>query len=269
MMSERPIAVTDFKRMKEQKTRITALTAYEAVFAHLLDESGIDIILVGDSLANVFQGRDTTLPVTIEQMIYHGEIVARSVKRAFVTVDMPFMSFQISLEDALRNAGRLVKETGCKAVKLEGGTDIIKTVRHIVTAGIPVLGHVGMTPQSVNVFGGYGLRGKENRSQVMEDAFAVEEAGAFAVVLEKIPKELAAEITGKLAIPTIGIGAGPECDGQILVSADMLGLFLGNQPRFVRRYAELGNLTLEAFRRYIDEVRSGAFPSDKESYSEF
>ncbi|MFA6471615.1 MAG: 3-methyl-2-oxobutanoate hydroxymethyltransferase [Candidatus Latescibacterota bacterium] len=268
MMTERPLAVTDFKKMKEQKTRITVLTAYDACFAYLLDESGIDMVLVGDSLANVFQGRNTTLPVTIEQMIYHGEIVARSVKRAFVAIDMPFMSFQVSPEDALRNAGRMVKETGCRAVKVEGGTDMIETIRHIVKAGIPVIGHVGMTPQSVNVFGGYGLRGKQNRSQVIEDAVAVEEAGAFAVVLEKIPKELAAEITGKLSIPTIGIGAGPECDGQVLVGADMLGLFSGMQPRFVRRYAELGDAVREAFRRYIDDVRSGAFPSDKESYSE-
>lgn len=265
-MPERPLAVTDFKRMKSEKTRITALTAYDAVFAELLDESGIDLILVGDSLANVFQGRDTTLPVTLEQMIYHGEIVARAVKRAFVVIDMPFMSFQVSPEDALRNAGRMVKETGCRAVKVEGGTDIRDTVRRIVNTGIPVLGHVGLTPQSVNVFGGYGVQGKDNRARVIEDACAVQEAGAFAVVLEKIPRELASEITGKLAIPTIGIGAGPECDGQILVSADMLGLFIGFKPRFVRRYADLGNLSREAFQRYVEDVRSGAFPSGEESY---
>jgi 3-methyl-2-oxobutanoate hydroxymethyltransferase len=267
-MSEQPLSVTDFKKMKSQRTRITVLTAYDALFSRLLDESGIDIILVGDSLANVFQGYDTTLPVTIEQMIYHGEIVAREVKRAFVAIDMPFMSFQVSVEDALRNAGKMIKETGCKAVKLEGGTEMMETIRKIVNIGIPVLGHVGLTPQSVNVFGGYGLQGKKNRSQVMEDAFAVEEAGAFAVVLEKMPKELAVEITGKLSIPTIGIGAGSGCDGQVLVSADMLGLFSGFQPRFVRRYAELGDTTREAFKRYIEDVRSGAFPSDNESYSE-
>jgi 3-methyl-2-oxobutanoate hydroxymethyltransferase len=267
-MSERPLTVTDFKRMKSEKTRITSLTAYDAIFARLLDESGIDLILVGDSLANVFQGRDTTLPVTLEQMIYHGEIVARAVKRAFVVVDMPFMSFQVAPEDALRNAGRMVKETGCRAVKVEGGTDIRDTITRMVHAGIPVLGHVGLTPQSVNAFGGYGIQGKKNRARVIDDACAVQEAGAFAVVLEKIPKELAAEITGMLAIPTLGIGAGPECDGQILVMPDMLGLFSGFKPKFARRFAELGNLSREAFQKYIEEVRSGSFPSDEESYSE-
>jgi 3-methyl-2-oxobutanoate hydroxymethyltransferase len=201
MMPERPLAVTDFKRMKSEKTRITALTAYDALFAELLDESGIDIILVGDSLANVFQGRDTTLPVTMEQMIYHGEIVARAVKRAFVVIDMPFMSFQVSLEDALRNAGRIVKETGCQAVKLEGGTGIRETVKQIVKIGIPVLGHVGMTPQSVNVFGGYGVRGKEDRAQVMEDALRWRKRAHLRWFSKKYRKSLPRRLPGSSPFP--------------------------------------------------------------------
>jgi 3-methyl-2-oxobutanoate hydroxymethyltransferase len=253
--------------MKREGARITALTAYDALFARMLDESGIDLILVGDSLANVFQGRETTIPVTLEQMIYHGEIVARSVRRAFVVVDMPFMSYQVSAEEALRNAGKMVKEIGCKGVKIEGGVARQATIRRIVETGIPVLGHVGMTPQSVLVFGGYGLQGRVNRETVIADARAVEDAGAFAVVLEKIPRELAAEITGMLSIPTIGIGAGPECDGQILVTPDMLGLFTGFKARFVRRYAELGAVAADAVSRYIADVRGGGFPGEEESYT--
>jgi 3-methyl-2-oxobutanoate hydroxymethyltransferase len=261
------MTVNDFGAMKREGTRITALTAYDALFARLLDESGIELILVGDSLANVFQGRETTIPVTLEQMIYHGEIVARSVRRAFVVVDMPFMSCQVSAGEALRNAGRVVKKTGCKGVKIEGGAARYATIKRIVAAGIPVLGHVGMTPQSVLVFGGYGLQGKVNRETVIADARAVADAGAFAVVLEKIPRELAAEITGMLSIPTIGIGAGPECDGQILVTPDMLGLFTGFKARFVRRYAELGAMAADAVSRYIADVRGGGFPGEEESYT--
>jgi len=267
-MELKSLTVNDFAVMKRERVRIAALTAYDALFARLLDESGVDLILVGDSLANVFQGRDTTIPVTLEQMIYHGEIVARAVRRAFVVVDMPFMSFQVSDEDALRNVGRVVKETGCRGVKIEGGAARRATIRRIVDAGIPVLGHVGLTPQSVNILGGYGLQGRENREAVIADARAVEEAGAFAVVLEKIPRELAAEITGALSIPTIGIGAGPGCDGQILVTPDMLGFFTGFKARFVRRYAELGALSAEAIARYIADVREGGFPAEEESYSE-
>ncbi len=267
-MAVRPLSVTDFKTMKLEGTRIAVLTAYDAIFARILDESGIDIVLVGDSLANVFQGRSTTIPVTLDEMIYHGEIVARAVKRAFVVVDMPFMSFQVSSEDALRNAGRVIKETGAKAVKIEGGSGRTDTIRRIVDAGIPVLGHVGLTPQSVNVFGGYGVQGRSNRESVLKDARATADAGAFAVVLEKIPRELAGEITHSIPIPTIGIGAGPDCDGQVLVTPDLLGLFTDFKARFVRRYAELGEISARAFRAYIDDVRSGGFPSDDESYSD-
>ncbi|MHB9030343.1 MAG: 3-methyl-2-oxobutanoate hydroxymethyltransferase [Candidatus Latescibacterota bacterium] len=267
-MSEKPMTVNDFRTMKQGGKRIACLTAYDALFARLLDEAGMDLILVGDSLANVFQGRETTIPVTLEQMIYHGEIVARAVRRAFVAVDMPFLSFQVNSEDALRNAGRMVKETGCQGVKIEGGITMRETIRRIVDAGIPVLGHVGMTPQSVNVFGGFGLQGRENRQAVVKDALAVEESGAFAVVLEKIPRELAAEITGRLSIPTIGIGAGAGCDGQVLVTPDMLGLFSDFRPRFARRYAEIGDIAGNCFRNYIADVRSGDFPSESESYTE-
>ncbi len=267
-MTERPLNVNDFRTMKREGRRIAVLTAYDALLARLLDAVGIDIILVGDSLANVFQGRDTTIPVTLEQMIYHGEIVARSVRRAFVAVDLPFMSYQVNSEDALRNAGRVFQQTGCKAVKLEGGATMRETIRRIVDTGIPVIGHVGMTPQSVHAFGGFGLQGKDNREAVMKDALEVEAAGAFAVVLEKIPRELAAEITERLSIPTIGIGAGAYCDGQVLVTPDILGLFGDFQPRFVRRYAEMGHLAADAFRGYIEDVRSGAFPSDAESYTD-
>jgi 3-methyl-2-oxobutanoate hydroxymethyltransferase len=266
-MPEKPVTVNDFRTMKQEGKRIACLTAYDALFARLLDEAGMDLILVGDSLANVFQGKETTIPVTLEQIIYHGEIVARVVKHAFVAVDMPFLSFQVSGEEALRNAGRIVKETGCKAVKMEGGITRRETIRRVVDAGIPVIGHVGMTPQSVNVFGGFRIQGRENRQAVIQDALAVEESGAFAVVLEKIPRELAAEITGRLSIPTIGIGAGAGCDGQVLVTPDMLGLFSDFRPRFARRYAEMGDLARDCFRNYIADVRSGDFPSEEESYT--
>ena len=265
-MSEKPVTVNDFKRMKKEGAPIAALTAYDSVFAALLDKAGIDLILVGDSLANVFQGRKTTIPVTIEDMIYHAEIVARSVKRAFVVVDMPFLSFQINPEDALRNAGSLIKKTGCSAVKLEGGFTVTGAIRKIVDAGIPVLGHLGLTPQSVNVYGGYGVQGKDNGQKLIGEAQAVEEAGAFAVVIEKIPRKLAKDITEKLTIPTIGIGAGPDCDGQILVTTDMLGLNPGFNPKFVRRFADLAGNALAGLKGYCEDVRSRQFPSDDESY---
>ena len=207
-MTGKRITVTDFAKMKAEGKRITVLTAYDALTAMLLDEAGIDMILVGDSLGNVFQGRDTTLPVTLDNMIYHGEIVSRAAKHAFVTVDMPFMSFQVSVEEAVRNAGEIMKKTGCHAVKLEGGKVSARQIEGIVTAGIPVMGHVGLTPQSIHVFGGYGVRGKHNPEAVIDDALAVQAAGAFAIVLEKMPRSLSKQITEKLDIPTIGIGAG-------------------------------------------------------------
>jgi len=265
-MTDKPLTVNDFLRMKKKGINITALTAYDALFASLLDEAGIDLILVGDSLGNVFQGRETTISVTLENMIYHGEIVARSVKKAFVVVDMPFMSFQVSSEDALMNAGAVMKKTGCKAVKLEGGVAIADTIRRMVEIGIPVLGHIGLTPQSVHAFGGYGVRGRDNRQALIDDAQAVEDAGAFAVVLEKTPESLAREITEKISIPTLGIGAGPGCDGQILVTADMLGLFRRYKPAFVRRYSELAETALESLKKYCEDVRKGTFPSENESY---
>jgi len=266
MTKEKALTVNDFQRLKNEGIPITALTAYDAVMATLLDNAGVDMILVGDSLANVFQGRETTLPVTVEEMIYHAEIVARSVKRAFVVVDMPFMSFQVNPEEALINAGTMMKKTGCKAVKLEGGVTVKETIHCIVQAGIPVLGHIGLIPQSVHVFGGYGVRGKENSQAIIEGALAVQEAGAFAVVIEKIPRTLAAEITQNLAIPTIGIGAGPDCSGQILVTNDVLGLNPHFKPKFVRRYDELAERIISGIKAYNDDVRSRRFPSLDESY---
>ena len=265
-MEGKAITVTALQRMKKEGARITALTAYDALFASILDEAGVDMILVGDSLGNVFQGRDTTLPVTIENMIYHGEIVARTVKHAIVIVDMPFMSFQADAAEAVRNAGRIMKETGCKGVKLEGGVTMGTTMRRIVDAGIPVLGHVGLTPQSVHKFGGFGVRGRNNPESLIDDARAVEDSGAFAVVLEKMPRGLGKEITASLTIPTIGIGAGPDCDCQILVTPDVLGLFTRFKPAFVRRYAQLADEALKGVKGYIDDVRSGEFPSEGESY---
>ncbi len=266
-MTGRALTINDVRAMKRESRPIAVLTAYEALFAELLDEAGVDIILVGDSLGNVFQGRSTTIPVTLDEMIYHGEIVARAVKRAFVIVDMPFMSFQVGPDDAVRNAGAVMKKTNCKAVKLEGGVSTMPTIARIVGAGIPVMGHVGLTPQSVHAFGGYGVRGRQDRQAVIDDAKAVEDAGAFAVVLEKMPADLAGEITESIAIPTIGIGAGPRCDGQVLVTQDMLGLFRDFKPAFARRYAELADMCIEVFGRYVEDVRSGDFPSRDESYS--
>ncbi|MFC1541192.1 3-methyl-2-oxobutanoate hydroxymethyltransferase [Candidatus Latescibacterota bacterium] len=265
-MNYTSIHVDDFKRMKDERKKITALTAYSSLYAAFLDEAGIDLILVGDSLGNVFQGRETTIPVTLEEMIYHGEIVARSVSKSFVVVDMPFMSYQVNAEDALRNAGAVMKRTGCNAVKLEGGKTIKETIRKIVDTGIPVLAHIGLTPQSVNALGGYKVQGREDRKRIIEDAEAVEEVGAFAVVMEKIPRSLAGEITKKLSIPTIGIGAGSMCDGQILVTEDLLGLFREYKPKFVRKYADLADVALKGLGQYIEDVKNGVFPSDEESY---
>lgn len=265
-MSEKELNVKDFHRMKSEGIPITALTAYDALFAAFLDEAGIDLILVGDSLGNVFQGRETTLPVTLEEMIYHGEIVARVVARAFVLVDMPFMSYQASEEEAVRNAGQIMKKTCADGVKLEGGVTMLNTIRRIVDIGIPVLGHIGLTPQSVNVFGGYGVQGRNNRTRIIDDARAVEEAGAFAVVMEKIPRDLALEITEMLTIPTIGIGAGPHCDGQILVTQDMLGLTRAFHPKFVRAYADLADTVLQGLAGYCEDVKNRRFPSEDESY---
>lgn len=254
--------------MKDKGIKISALTAYDFITAKILDSAGIDLLLVGDSLSNVFQGNETTLPVTMDEMIYHTKAVTKGVERAMVVVDMPFMSYQTSVNDAFRNAGRIMKETHAGAIKLEGGKRIAETIARITEAGIPVVGHVGLTPQSIHQFGSYKARGKEREEadQIKSDAAALQEAGAFAVVLEKIPAELAKEITGNLDIPTIGIGAGVNCDGQILVTPDMLGLNLDFHPRFVRAYADLAGNMESAVKNYIKDIKALKFPSEKESY---
>jgi len=246
---------------------ITMLTAYDFTFARIFDQAGIDVLLVGDSLGNVVQGCDTTLPVTLDEVLYHTKLVVRGASRALVVGDMPFGSFHVSSEDAVRNAIRFVKEAGAQAVKLEGGVAMAETVRRIAAAQIPVMGHVGLTPQSVNKLGGFRVQGRGDvgRMQVIEDALAVQEAGAFAVVLEGIPADLGREVTERLDIPTIGIGAGVDCDGQVLVMHDLLGL---NDwaPSFVKQYADLGALASRAARAYVDEVRHRKFPDAKHSY---
>ncbi|MBL8840582.1 MAG: 3-methyl-2-oxobutanoate hydroxymethyltransferase [Planctomycetes bacterium] len=264
----RKVTTLRLQEMKTQGERIAALTAYDWLMARLLDESGIDVILVGDSAGMVFAGHDTTISMTMPQMLYHASVVARAARRALVVGDLPFLSYQLSEKEALRNAGAFMKEALVEAVKLEGGEMICPTVRRIVDAGIPVMGHLGLTPQSIHKFGTYRTRGVETgeAEQILRDARALQDAGAFAVVLEKIPSELAREVTAALRIPTIGIGAGAECDGQILVSHDMLGLFTRFRPRFVRRYAELGKAMQDAFRQYTADVKAKTFPNAEESY---
>lgn len=254
--------------MKRKGTPIACLTAYDALTAHLFDAAGIDVLLVGDSVGNVVLGHETTLPVTLEQMIYHTQAVLRGVHRALVVTDMPFMTYQVSPQEAFRNAGRLMKEAGSGAVKLEGGRRVLEAVRMMTENGIPVMGHLGLTPQSIHQFGSYKERGttEDEAAQIKADALALEEAGAFAIVLEKIPAPLAAEITESLVIPTIGIGAGSTCDGQILVWTDMMGMSTEFRPRFVRRYAELHETITKGVGNYIDDVRNHRFPSAEESY---
>jgi 3-methyl-2-oxobutanoate hydroxymethyltransferase len=254
--------------MKHEKNPIACLTAYDYVTARLLDQAGIDIILVGDSLAMVFQGYDTTLPVTLDEMIYHAKVVTRGVERAMVIVDMPFMSYQANDEEGFRNAGRIMKETGAGGVKFEGGERIARLVEMTVRAGIPVMGHLGLTPQSIHQFGGYTPRGisTDEAKQILKDAKALESAGAFSVVLEKIPAQLAKKITASLSIPTIGIGAGVHCDGQILVVSDMLGLYEDFHPRFVRHYAQLAQTIRSSVGDYVKDVKARKFPNEKESY---
>lgn len=249
--------------------RIVALTAYDYPIAELLDAAGVDILLVGDSLAMVVLGYDNTLPVTMDEMMHHVKPVARAARRALVVADMPFLSFHISLEDALRQAGRFIKEGGAHAVKLEGASPRrLELVRALVEAQIPVMGHVGMTPQSVNRFGRFKVQGAEagDAVRILRDAEALEKAGAFSVVLECIPLEVAAEITRRLTIPTIGIGAGPHCDGQVLVFHDLVGCTRGYLPKFVCKYAEIDVVIREAVERYSDDVRGGRFPADPQSY---
>jgi 3-methyl-2-oxobutanoate hydroxymethyltransferase len=263
------ITVPHLIKMKEKGEKIVCLTAYEYITASLLDESGIDCILVGDSGAMVFAGHENTLPITVDQMIYHTQSVSRGVHRALLITDMPFLSFQISPEEAVRNAGRFLKEGGAEGVKLEGGAPVAEAIHRLVEIGIPVMGHLGLTPQSISAFGGYRLRGKQTdeAERLKKDAKILEEAGVFSIVLEKIPTALSKEITESIAVPTIGIGAGPHCDGQILVTHDMLGLFETFKPKFVRRYAELAQTIKSSVGTYIRDVKEGTYPSSKESYS--
>ena len=265
---EGKVTVPEIRKMKERGEKITALTAYDYSFARILDQAGIDILLVGDSLGSVIQGRENTLSVTMEDMIYHTKAVARGSQRALLVADMPFLSFQVSAEEAKRNAGRFVQEAGAEAVKLEGGTRILQTVEALIQMGIPVMGHVGLTPQSIHQFGGYRVQGKEKagREAILQDALGLEAAGAFAVVLEGIPMNLAGEITERLSIPTIGIGAGVNCDGQVLVVHDMLGLFDMYTPKFVKKYADMKTVMTEAVEKYIAEVREQKFPDKQHSF---
>lgn len=259
------ISAPALRRMKRSGRRIALLTAYDATFARLLDRSGVDALLVGDSLGMVIQGQKNTLAVTMEQMIYHTQAVVRGSERAHIVVDLPFMSYQASSDEGLRNAGRLVKEGGAQAVKLEGGAPHAPLVERLSAIGIPVMGHLGLTPQSIHRFGGYRVQGRKHAAarQLIDDAVALEQAGAYSLVLEAVPREVAGEITTTVGIPTIGIGAGPDCDGQVLVAYDLLGLDPEFRPRFVKRYAPLGEQVERAVAAYVDEVRSGVFPADE------
>lgn len=262
--AEPPVTAPDFARWKQQGRKVSVLTAYDFTTARLLDEAGVDCLLVGDTLGMVVQGHSTTLRVTLDQMVYHVEMVARASRRALVVADLPFLSYQASLEQAILTGGRFLKETECRAVKLEGGRRSAATIRALVDADIPVVGHVGLTPQSVRRLGGY--RVQRDADEILADAHAVAEAGAFALVLECIPSDIAARITSELSITTIGIGAGPHCDGQVLVTPDLLGLFEGFRPKFVRRYAELGDLIRKAAAQYVADVASGDYPNTHESF---
>jgi len=265
----RPVTTRDLLEMKRRGEKIVALTAYDVLFGRLVDECGVDVVLVGDSLGQVVLGYDSTLPVTLDEMIHHARAVRRGVRRALLVVDMPFLSFQISPEETLRHAGRIMKETGAQAVKLEGGDEeTCRHVRALVRAGIPVMGHLGLTPQSVHALGGYRVQGRDptTAARLREDAARLAHAGCFALVLELVPAALAAEISRAIEIPTIGIGAGPDVDGQVLVLHDLLGLNDAFRPRFLRRFAELGREARAAIRRYAEAVRAGSFPGPDESF---
>jgi 3-methyl-2-oxobutanoate hydroxymethyltransferase len=262
------VTTAGLRARKGSADKIAVVTAYDVVFARLADEAGLDAILVGDSVGMVVQGEPTTLPVTLDEMVYHTRIVTRGVRRAHVVADLPFMTYQASIEDGMRAAGRLMKEGRAEAVKLEGGVAVAELVRRLVAAGIPVMGHVGLTPQSVHQLGGFKVQGRTDaqRARLLEDARAVADAGAYAIVVETVPQAVAAEITRAVPVVTIGIGAGAACDGQVMVMHDLLGLQPAWQPRFVRRYAEMGKAVGEAFAAYAADVRAGRFPSDKESF---
>ena len=267
-MDRKRVTVPQLMEWKKSQRKISALTAYDYTFARLLDESGIDVILVGDSAGMVAMGYENTLPVTMDEMIFHTRGVRRGVQSALLVGDMPFMSYHVSVADTIQNAGRFIQEGGAEAVKMEGGSRILDKVHAVVQAGISVMGHVGLTPQSVHQFGGYRVQGKNylDARQIKKDALDLQKAGIFALVLEGMPMELAAEITDELEIPTIGIGAGSQCDGQILVTQDMLGMNLDFAPKFVKKYSEVGEAIRSAVQNYTDEVRSGAFPDEAHSY---
>ena len=268
-MSSRRITTADIRNKKVNGEIVTMLTAYDAGFARLLDDAGVDMLLVGDSLGNVILGYDVTLAVTMEDMLHHTRAVCRGASRSLVVADMPFMSYQISVEEALRNAGRFLQETGAQAVKLEGGKEVVPAVKAMTAAGIPVVGHLGLTPQSVHQLGGFKVQGKSLSAaqRLMDDARALEEAGAFALVLECIPTKLAAKVSQELSIPTIGIGAGNGCDGQVLVTHDLLGILPGFKPKFVKAYRTLHTDVSNAVREYIEEVKNRQFPAPEHSFN--
>jgi len=262
------VTIHTLKKLKHAGQKICMVTAYDATFARILDEAGADVLLVGDSLGMVIQGHDSTLPVTMDQMLYHSKAVTRGAKRAHVVGDMPFMSYQNGVEDAVRNAGRLVAEAGVGSVKLEGGQEFAEVISRIVRASIPVMGHIGLTPQSVHKMGGYVVQGRDEDTakKLLEDAVALEQAGCYALVLEGVPLELAKQITNRLTIPTIGIGAGKHCDGQVLVCYDLLGMNPDFKPKFVKRYANLHESITGAAQGFFNEVREGSFPDDDHSF---
>lgn len=262
------ITINDFLKKKAEGQKITMLTAYDYPFARIVDEAGIDGIIVGDSVGMVVQGLENTLPVTMDEMLYHTKIVSRAVKNAMVIGDLPFMSYQASVEDAVRNAGRFLKEAGASAVKIEGGAEVAEHIKAMTKSDIPVMAHIGLTPQSIHRMGGYKVQGKteESAKRLIEEAHIAEDAGAFSLLLEAIPMGLAKRITEELSIPTIGIGAGPYCDGQVLVLHDVIGLFERFLPKFAKRYVNLKDEALRAIKTYKEEVEKGIFPSEEESF---
>ncbi len=265
----RPVTTTEFVAMKKRGERIAVLTAYDYLMAGLVDDCGVDCVLVGDSVGQVFAGEDSTLPVTLEQMIYHARAVRRGLRRALLVVDMPFLTYQVSPEETIRNCGRVLQETGAQAVKLEGGhEEVARTIRRLVSSGIPVMGHLGLTPQSVHRLGGYRLVGREEteRESLLADADRLVEAGCFSIVLEMLPQSLAGTVTRAVPVPTIGIGAGPECDGQVLVLPDMLGLNESFSPGFLKRYGQLADQVRAAVGSYVREVKDGTYPGPEHSY---
>ncbi len=267
-MAQDKITILDLGRMKAEGTKITMITAYDYPFAKIFSDAGVDVILVGDSVGNVHSGYDSTLPVTMDEMIYHTKAVARANPRALVVGDMPFLSYHVSTEETLHNAGRFLKEAGAQTVKMEGGVNVRHMIKAVTDMDIPVMAHIGLTPQSIHRMGGFKVQGKDDKSRrkLIEDAQAVEEAGAYAVVLEAMPADLAKEITAMLTIPTIGIGAGVDCDGQVLVMHDILGLTYGKRPKFVKEYANLKEAAAAAAGQYITEVREGRFPTVEYTY---